>query len=335
MATPQTAKTSFVEANGVSYAYRIFGPTTTSLPPLLLLQFFRATADFWNPLLVSFLASHRQVILFDNAGIGQSIGSIADSISGMAHHVETFCHALNLEQIDLLGFSLGGRVAQQVGLNALANATSLVRKLIVSASSPGRGAQGGEGVVDGDGTTTNKLAGTPETSEESFLKLFFLDSQSSREAGRAWFARIRERSEATSGEPRTVEVQANGIMAQGRCLGKWAQGEGNSYSWLLFASFLPVILSTATHTLSLLSLHPPRRYSLHHCKGSYDALPNPDIPVLVTNGKTDFMMPTINSYILSQRLPNGKLHIYPDSGHGQCFQFAEAYARNVNAFLDM
>jgi hypothetical protein len=120
-------------------------------------------------------------------------------------------------------------VAQRVALDSISAGTSLVRKAIISASSPGRGPHGGEGIVDGDGATTNKLAGTPETSEEAFLKLFFYDSETSRAAGRDWFKRIHERTKETSGEERQVEVQGMGIMKQGMAMGKWSGGEGISH----------------------------------------------------------------------------------------------------------
>ncbi len=229
MATIQNVKTSYVENNGTSYAYRILGQDTASPPPLLLLQFFRGSIDFWDPLLVSLLAKSRCVILLDNAGVGHSTGEIPDSIPEMARHVTTFINAQGLKQTDILGFSLGGMVAQQVALDSSAAGTNLVRKLIVSASSPGRGPRGGsEGIVDGDGATTNKLAGTPETSEDAFLKLFFYDSDTSRAAGREWFKRIHERTNETSREERKGEVQGMGIMKQGMAMGKWAGGEGTS-----------------------------------------------------------------------------------------------------------
>ena len=108
-----------------------------------------------------------------------------------------------------------------------ARAQTLSGKLIVSASSPGRGLHGGgEGIADGDGVTTVKLAGTPKTSGEAFLKLFFYDSDTSRAAGRGWFKRIHERTKETSGEERKGEVQVMGIMNQGMAMGKWVGGEG-------------------------------------------------------------------------------------------------------------
>jgi pimeloyl-ACP methyl ester carboxylesterase len=184
--------------------------------------------DYWDPLLVSFLAATRHIILFDNAGVGQSSGAVADSIKQMAKHVETFLDLKEIKEVDLLGFSLGGMVAQQVALDTAAK--GLVRKLALSATSPGRGPEGGDGIVDGDANETNARAGTPETSLENFLKLFYFDSDTSRAAGTSWWNRINERNTEISGEKRTKEAQGQNIMAMGMAMGKWAGGEGESSS---------------------------------------------------------------------------------------------------------
>jgi pimeloyl-ACP methyl ester carboxylesterase len=240
MTTSENAKTQFVTVNEVKYAYRLLGPPTTSTPtpPLLLLQFFRASIDHWDPLLLSLLSAHRPLILFDSAGVGHSTGTIPDSISGMAEHTSTFLEAIGVKEVDILGFSMGGMVAQQLALDASTGKAKglIIRKMILSATSPGRGPSGGEGVVDGDGKEINERAGTPETSLENFLKLFFLDSESSREAGREWYARIMKRTRESSGEERAREVQGMGIMMQGMSMGKWAGGEGMSDCYSMTSS---------------------------------------------------------------------------------------------------
>jgi pimeloyl-ACP methyl ester carboxylesterase len=58
------------------------------------------------------------------------------------------------------------------------------------------------------------------------------------------------------------------------------------------------------------------------------------LPVLVTNGKHDIMIPTVNSFTLSAHLPNAQLIIYPDSGHEALFQHAGAYTSHVSEFLE-
>ena len=109
-----SAPTRFIEASGIRYAYRWFGAATGT--PLVFLQHFRGGLDNWDPKVTDGLAKDRPVILFNNSGVASSGGEPADTVSGMAKHVVTFINALGLKQVDLLGFSLGGFVAQQVGL---------------------------------------------------------------------------------------------------------------------------------------------------------------------------------------------------------------------------
>src|ERR1700722_18367249 len=107
--THNTAKTQFVETNGVRYAYRRFG--SGKRPPLVCLQHFRGGLDNWDPAVTAGLAQGGPVILFNNAGIASSSGQPANSIAEMASHVIAFLDALKLEEIDLLGFSMGGFIA--------------------------------------------------------------------------------------------------------------------------------------------------------------------------------------------------------------------------------
>src|SRR5882762_9674286 len=112
--THVTAPTRFVEAGGIRYAYRRFGASNGT--PLVFLQHFRGGLDNWDPKVTDGLAKDRPVILFNYSGVASSGGEPADTVSGMAKHVVTFINALDLKRVDLLGFSLGGSVAQQVVL---------------------------------------------------------------------------------------------------------------------------------------------------------------------------------------------------------------------------
>src|SRR5262252_3414009 len=104
-----TAATRFVEAAGIGFAYRRFGESDV---PLLLLQHFRGNLDNWDPALTDALAAEREVILVDYAGVGSSSGEPSSSIPQTARQLIAFASALGLERIDLLGFSIGGFVAQ-------------------------------------------------------------------------------------------------------------------------------------------------------------------------------------------------------------------------------
>src|SRR4051794_5650537 len=118
-----TAPTKFVEANGIKYAYRRIGQP--SGVPLLFLQHFTGTMDSWDPSVVDGFAKARPVILFDNAGVSRSGGATPDTVEAMANHVVAFIAALGLKQVDLLGFSLGGFIAQVIA----AEHAGLVRRV--------------------------------------------------------------------------------------------------------------------------------------------------------------------------------------------------------------
>jgi pimeloyl-ACP methyl ester carboxylesterase len=132
-----TAPTQFVASRLETYAYRRFG--FGSAPPLLCLQHFTGTLDFWDPAMTDPLARGREVILFENAGVGRSSGEVPETMAGMAAHVLAFADALGLTQVDLLGFSLGGMVAQVMALER----PSLVRKMLLVGTAP----EGGEDIM--------------------------------------------------------------------------------------------------------------------------------------------------------------------------------------------
>src|SRR5258708_14516128 len=112
-----TAPNQLVEAaNGVKYADRRLGTPAAGALLLVMLQHFRGKLDDWDPLLLDALASGREVIPVDNAGVGLSSGVVPRTITGMARDVIAFTDALGLSRIDLLGFSIGGMVAQQLTL---------------------------------------------------------------------------------------------------------------------------------------------------------------------------------------------------------------------------
>src|SRR6202008_2679864 len=135
--THQTAPTRFVEANGIRFAYRRFG--VPDGVPLVFNQHFTGTMDHWDPLVTDGLAASREVILFDNAGISSSSGEVPTTIEGMAADAAAFIEGLGLQQVDLLGFSIGGTVTQALTLAA----PQLVRRLVLV----GTGPRSGEGMA--------------------------------------------------------------------------------------------------------------------------------------------------------------------------------------------
>jgi pimeloyl-ACP methyl ester carboxylesterase len=140
-------------ANGVDYAYRDTGGGEGAAP-LVLLQHFRGNLDNWDPALIHALASARRVVTFDNAGVGGSTGTTPDTIEQMARDAIAFLHALELSQADLLGFSIGSFVAQQIALMRPA----IVRRLVLASSAP----QGAAG-MHGWAPEVIGAIGTPQT----------------------------------------------------------------------------------------------------------------------------------------------------------------------------
>src|ERR1700686_11806 len=134
----QTAPTQFGEANGIRFAYRRFGKAGGV--PLVFMQHFRGGMDHWDPAVTDGFAASRPVILFDNAGVAGASGSTPDTIDAMAGHADDFVRALKLSQIDLLGFSIGGYIAQALTLRH----SALIRRLILV----GTGPRGGEPTKD-------------------------------------------------------------------------------------------------------------------------------------------------------------------------------------------
>src|SRR4030088_3273206 len=128
--THQTAPTQFVETKGIRFAYRRFGKA--SGVPLVFNMHFTGTMDHWDPLVTDGLAKDREVILFDNAGVSSSSGEVPTSVERMAANALAFIKALGLSQVDVLGFSLGGLVAQELTLAA----PELVRRLVLVGTGP-------------------------------------------------------------------------------------------------------------------------------------------------------------------------------------------------------
>jgi pimeloyl-ACP methyl ester carboxylesterase len=271
-----TAVTQFVETNGIRFAYRKFG--ATSGIPLVFLQHFTGTMDMWDPSVVDGFASMRPVVLFDNAGVGGSGGATPNDIPTMAEHAAAFIGALGLTSVDLLGFSLGGFIAQLVAVRR----PELVRRVILA----GTGPEGGEGIQLLPQIIARGVQASPA---EPRLFLFFDQTESSQSAGRAFMERQARRT-----NHRDLDTTQQAIGAQQEAIIAWGASTSRA--------------GTAR-------------------------LQNLKQPVLVVNGKLDVMVPSINSYVLFQQLPDAKLILYPDSGHGALFQFADAFVRDGLQFL--
>jgi pimeloyl-ACP methyl ester carboxylesterase len=189
-------------ANGVDYACRDTGGGEGAVP-LVLLQHFRGNLDNWDPALIDALAQTRRVVTFDNAGVGGSTGTTADTIEQMARDAIAFLTALEVSQADLLGFSIGSFVAQQIALVRPA----IVRRLVLASSAP----QGAAG-MHGWAPEVIGAIGTPQTSPEAYLDVFFTQSAASRQAGqealKRMYTRTQDRDTATTWATREAQYDA-------------------------------------------------------------------------------------------------------------------------------
>jgi pimeloyl-ACP methyl ester carboxylesterase len=217
-ASAVTAPTQFIETRLETYAYRRFGGGAG--PPLVFLQHFTGTLDNWDPAVTDQLAGGREVILFENAGVGRSTGEVPTTIGGMAEHLLAFADALGLIQVDLLGFSLGGMIAQRVALDR----PSLVRKLLLVGTAPA----GGEDIMHLEKPELSRILGDPSLSGYQVLvKLFFTPSESSQAAGQAFASRLAARTddrEPVSG-PEVAQAQIAAFRA-------WERVEGERFGEL-------------------------------------------------------------------------------------------------------
>jgi pimeloyl-ACP methyl ester carboxylesterase len=192
-------------ANGIDYAYRQLGDGAV---PLVLLQHFRGNLDNWDPVLIDALASTRRVVTFDNAGVGASTGTTPNTVAQMADDAIAFLAAMELDQVDVLGFSIGSFVAQEMALIRPA----LLRKLVLASSAP----QGADG-MHGWAPEVIQAVGEPELNPAGYLGVFFTSSESSQRAAQQALERMLGRT----GEPdepttwQTRQAQYDAVCAWG------------------------------------------------------------------------------------------------------------------------
>src|ERR1700716_668611 len=276
--THQAAPTRFVEANGIRFAYRRFGKANGL--PIVFNQHYIGTMDYWDPTVTDGLARDREVILFNNAGVSSSSGEVPTTFEQMGANAIAFIKALGLKQVDVLGFSIGGMVAQEITVQA----PDLVRRLIVDGTGP-RGGQGMELLTQAAGRLFGAAYDPPEN---VWLAVKFSPSTAGQAAGREFLKRTHLRQEG-----RDPEVNDKGAPAQIEAIGKWGVQQ----------------------------------------KGSYDYLKTFKQPTLIVNGSNDVNLPTVNSFIMQQNMPNAQLIVYPDSNHGAHHAYPELFVGHASMFL--
>ena len=186
--------------NGIEYAYRDLGEGDV---PLVLLQHFRGNLDNWDPALVDALAADRRVVTFDNVGVGGTTGRTPNTIEAMAHGAIAFLEAMEFQRVDLLGFSIGSFVAQEIALIR----PDLLRRVVLASSAP----QGAAG-MHGWAPEVIGAVGAPETNPQGYLGVFFAPTTTSREAGQQVagriFGRTTDQDEPTTWQTRQAQYDA-------------------------------------------------------------------------------------------------------------------------------
>ena len=211
-----TAPTQFLQTAGETYAYRRFVHGLGH--PLLCLQHFTGTLDNWDPAVTDPLASEREVILFDSAGVGRSTGKVPTTIAEMASHALAFLDGLGLDNCDVLGFSLGGMVAQQMAQERPA----IFRRMILVGTAP----RGGEDIMHLEKPSLARHLGDPTLKGYAVLqKIFFAPTSSSQSAGEAFIERLAQRKEDLD-PPSGPDVAAAQIGA----FREWEQFTGTRFA---------------------------------------------------------------------------------------------------------
>lgn len=299
MTTHETAKTKFLQANGISFGYRVIGEPNGTKNPLLLLNHFRSSIDLWDPLIVNGIAaSGRQVISYDYAGVGHSSGDVRLSIKEFSADVIAFLTSLlsslpgSPTQVDILAFSMGGYVAQQVVLDS----PGLVGKMVISGSGPSGSTGTLAGLLSRPMAEVQSAIMTNPPQARPILDSFFPTFIDTKDAANAWLGRIMSARAALAGK----------------------EGEPE------FKSFLA---GPQLHRLTEAYLKwdaDPVPFSL---------LQTVQKDVLVTAGDNDLIVPTISTFALAKQLPRASFVMYPGSGHGHIFQYPDFYVKQVNQFL--
>src|SRR3954467_14456804 len=164
--------------NAIEYAYRELGDGDV---PLVLLQHFRGNLDNWDPALIDELAAARRAVTFDNAGVGATTGRTPSTVEAMARDAIAFLEAMRFQKVDLLGFSLGSFVAQEIALIR----PGLLRRVVLASSAP----QGAAG-MHGWAPEVIAAVGQPEASLDGYLSVFYAGTETSRIAGQQAAGRI-------------------------------------------------------------------------------------------------------------------------------------------------
>ena len=214
-ATYRYAQTNTVDVGGAKFAYRQLGQDTGV--PVIFLNHLGAVLDNWDPRIIDGIAAKRRVITFDNRGIGASAGSTPDSVAAMARDAVAFIRALGFEQVDLLGFSLGGFIAQLIAQEE----PQLVQKIVLA----GTGPAGGVGIDKVTPVTIRAMIKGALTFKDPRQYLFFTQTPNGQRAARQFLKRLKER---TDNRDKAISIRA--FRTQLKAIHAWGRQEPSDLS---------------------------------------------------------------------------------------------------------
>ncbi|GAA3036862.1 alpha/beta hydrolase [Gordonia defluvii] len=275
MTTWRDTPTKTIAIDGTPFAYRELGDT--SGVPVVFLHHFTAVLDDWDPRVIDGIAAQHHVIAFDNRGVGATGSRVPNDLEHMGADAIAFIRALGYGQVDLVGFSLGGAVAQMIALQA----PDLVRRMVLA----GTGPRGGGGIWKMPFIVGGAYVKALATRKDPRHFLFFPRNTEGKRAAQEYFARLAERTQDLD-----RPISRQGSLAQLRAITSGG-------------------------------LHAP------------DDLATIKVPILVANGDHDLMVASEHSADMARRLPDAKLIVYPNSGHGGVFQHHQEFVPEVLAFL--
>jgi len=236
MSTWKNTPTQTIDIDGTTIAYRELG--TPGGVPVVFLHHFTAVLDDWDPRVLDGIAGAHHVIAFDNTGVGGSGGSVPADIEQMGTDAIRIIRALGHDKVDLLGFSLGGAVAQMVALQD----PGLVRRLVLA----GTGPRGGGGIWKMPFIVGGAYAKAALTRKDARHFLFFPRTRDGKKAAEAYFARLAER---TGNRDKPVSQQAR--LAQLRAITAAGMHAPDDLS----AIKVPVFIANGDHDLMVASAH--------------------------------------------------------------------------------
>ena len=227
----ETAPTQYIETNGVKFSYRALGPKSGT--PLVFLQHFTGTMDAWDPAVVNALAKTRPVVVFNNRGVGATNGVVADNVAQMTTDAFAFIQALGYQKVDLLGFSLGGFVAQELA----AQHPELINKVILAGTTH---QGGGNHLMKVLGEAFSR-ANAPDPRDY----LFFSQSEAGKKAAGEFLTRVYARTKER--DPESGKEIAD---AHGKALIVWTSTPDPEYTTLK-AIHQPVLVVTGSNDTML------------------------------------------------------------------------------------